>query len=91
VRGGGRGGDGFPPHACVRVCGGPAAAAGTLGYIEFERLLGTLESWRRVFEAADRDRSGRLSGPEVKASIRSLGFSLPEPVLDTIYLAYDDE
>jgi len=68
-----------------------ALAAGTLGYIEFERLLGTLESWRRVFEGADRDRSGRLSSAEVKASIRSLGFSLPDAVMDTIYLAYDDE
>lgn len=76
-----------PPLHCRPL----ALAAGTLGYPEFERLIGTLDSWRRIFEAADRDRSGRLSTAEVIGSIRTLGFSLPDEVLSTMASSYDDD
>jgi len=74
-----------PPPPRLRL------AAGTLGYPEFERLMGTLDSWRRIFETADRDRSGKLSVPEVIASIRTLGFALPEDTMVTMMMSYDDD
>lgn len=65
--------------------------SGTLGYLEFERLLATMDQWRKLFEAADTDRSGKLAVAEVKGSIRALHFTCPDPVLDSMVNAYDDD
>lgn len=68
-----------------------ADGSGTLGYPEFEQLLGLLNHWKSYFEAADRDRSGRLSHAEAKGLLASLGYRLPEPVMDTIIRGVDDD
>lgn len=65
---------------------------GTLSFHEFERLLATLQQWTALFQAADRDRSGKLSGPEVKKLLFDLGFtSLPDSTLEKVWRAYDDD
>ena len=65
-------------------------AAGTLGYIEFERLWTQMTTWRAYFDAADSDRSGKLSIAEVTASVRHFGFALPDPLVVQMVAAYDE-
>lgn len=64
-------------------------SAGSLGYSEFERLLTQLQGWRQWFDAADRDRSGKLNVGEMAGCLRSFGFNLPEPLMHMIFNAYD--
>lgn len=49
-----------------------------------------LRVWRGFFEAADRDRSGSLSRPEVVGALRHFGFSLPDHVCVSLMAAFDE-
>lgn len=54
-------------------------------------MINQLQSWRQWFEHADRDRSGRLNKDEVGQSVRQFGFNLPEPLIISIFNAYDED
>lgn len=42
-------------------------------------------------QSADRDRSGKLSGAEVRGCLKSLGFNLPDATLDKVWKSVDDD
>ena len=56
----------------------------------FASVVLQLRSWRAHFDAADRDRSGSLSRPEVFAALRHFGFTVPEHVCVTLMAAFDE-
>jgi len=66
-----------------------ADRSGALAYREFESLLAQLMAWRQWFDAADADRSGKLSPPELSRCLRAFGFALPEPTMFEIFKAVD--
>jgi Ca2+-binding EF-hand superfamily protein len=68
-----------------------AGSAGALNYFEFERLVTQLNAWRAWFDAADRDRSGKLDVAEVSSACAHFGFNLAPPLLRLIFSAFDED
>lgn len=61
----------------------------TLGYREFENLIGQLQAWRAWFDTADSDRSGKLSPPELTRCLQAFGFNFPPQTYYHIFNAVD--
>ena len=66
-----------------------ANKSGTLGFLEWEALLGQLGAWRAWFTHADADRSGKLSFQELSGGLRNFGYALSHPTLTGIFQAFD--
>jgi Ca2+-binding EF-hand superfamily protein len=61
----------------------------SLGYREFESLIGQLQAWRSWFDQADADRSGKLSPPELTRCLQAFGFNFPPQTYYHIFNAVD--
>lgn len=58
---------------------------GTLNFEEFQKLLETIGTWKRMFFKFDRDRSGTLERNEVSQAIRSLGYGLSPTAINILF------
>lgn len=56
---------------------------------EFTSVFYSLQNWRAIFEAFDRDRSGKIDTMELREALRSLGFSVSPAVLDLLVTKFD--
>ncbi|XP_056163250.1 calcium-binding protein CBP-like [Syzygium oleosum] len=60
-----------------------------IGPREFTGLFHCLQIWRGTFERFDRDRSGKIDGPELRDALLSMGFVVPPVVVDMLVTKYD--
>ncbi|XP_047307714.1 probable calcium-binding protein CML48 [Impatiens glandulifera] len=61
-----------------------------IGPKEFTELWSCLGQWRGVFERFDRDRSGKIDATELKDALYSLGYALPQSVLQVLLSRYEN-
>ncbi|KAL2483049.1 putative calcium-binding protein CML49 [Forsythia ovata] len=60
-----------------------------IGPKEFTQVFYSLQNWRAIFERFDRDRSGKIDGPELREALLSLGYSVSPVVLDLLVSKFD--
>ncbi|KAI6701582.1 hypothetical protein NL676_015906 [Syzygium grande] len=60
-----------------------------IGPREFTGLFHCLQMWRGTFERFDRDRSGKIDGPELREALLSMGFAVPPVVVDLLVTKYN--
>jgi Ca2+-binding EF-hand superfamily protein len=58
----------------------------SLGYGEFEQLVGYLRSWQAQFQAATHG-TGRLAHAQMPALLAQLGYNFPPPLASSIFMA----
>ena len=68
-----------------------ADRSGTIGYREFEQLLGSLTRWKEAFVRFDTDRSGTIGWSELAKALATMGYSLNERTLDSLARVYQDK
>ncbi|KAF3439418.1 hypothetical protein FNV43_RR17696 [Rhamnella rubrinervis] len=61
-----------------------------IGPKEFAALWGCLGQWRAIFERFDKDRSGKISLTELRDALYSIGYVIPQPVLQLLISKYDN-
>lgn len=65
--------------------------SGTIEFAEFSQLHHFLVSCQQSFHAADRDRSGSLSKPEVYAALQAAGFRIDAPAYEALFISFDPD
>lgn len=62
--------------------------SGKLGYEEFKTLWVLLKKWKDVWYSYDEDRSGSLSGFELREALNSAGYHVNNKVLNSLMHRY---
>ena len=65
--------------------------SGSIQYMEFQQLYQFINQMSGAFRARDRDRSGTLEGPEVRAALAQSGYQLSEPTFQRMMNHFDKE
>ncbi|KAG9459100.1 hypothetical protein H6P81_003608 [Aristolochia fimbriata] len=68
----------------------PNDSSSRIGPTEFVALWNSLGQWRATFERFDRDRSGKIDSYELRDALYSLGYMVPQSVLQMLISKYDD-
>ncbi|GAA0173519.1 hypothetical protein LIER_27116 [Lithospermum erythrorhizon] len=61
-----------------------------IGPQEFTALWSCLAQWRAIFEQFDKDRSGKINTIELRDALHSLGYAIPQSVLQVLISRYDN-
>ena len=64
---------------------------GQIEFAEFQQLNGFLQSMSNGFRSRDRDGSGTLEGPEVRAALAASGYQLQEHTFQALMRKFDPE
>jgi len=62
--------------------------SGTIGFNEFAGLWRYIKDWQDVFRHFDKDRSGSIEGPELKAALSQFGYNLNPQLLQLLERKY---
>ncbi|GFP92255.1 probable calcium-binding protein cml48 [Phtheirospermum japonicum] len=68
----------------------PHESFSRIGPKEFADIWSCIGQWRAIFERFDRDRSGKIDALELRDALLSLGYALPQSVLQVLFSKYDD-
>ncbi|KAI8970600.1 hypothetical protein BDB01DRAFT_814828 [Pilobolus umbonatus] len=63
--------------------------SGTIDFAEFAGLWRYIEEWKRCFQTFDADRSGNIDRHEMRNALKTFGYNLSEPFINTLVQKFD--
>merc|ERR1712223_1529610 len=62
---------------------------GTIDIHEFQKLFGSINQWKAVFESHDKDRSGRIEQAELEQAFQQMGYRFTQTFVQNLLAKYD--
>jgi len=66
-----------------------ANMSGTIDVNEFEKLFNYINQWKAMYEALDKDRSGKLDQEEVNQAFQQMGYRFTPTFVQNLLTKYD--
>ncbi|KAI8866165.1 EF-hand, partial [Ramicandelaber brevisporus] len=58
--------------------------SGTIDFEEYDKIIGFVEDWKKKFNEADADKSGRIDNLEIKDALDKMGYEVKQEFVDAV-------